>query len=124
MSADLARLLVALVEAPGTREVYDCDDGGAGYTHHQLAALVGAAVGRRPLALSIPAPVLKIAARVDVLFRAGGAKLTPDRAGYLSHPDWTADPARRPPAALWVPEIATPRGLADTAAWYRARALL
>ncbi|WP_425230433.1 NAD-dependent epimerase/dehydratase family protein [Sphingomonas sp.] len=123
--ADLARLLVALVERPGAHETYEPDDGVAsGHTQKDFAALVGSAVGRRPLALSVPAAILRAAARADVAIRGGRAKLTPDRASYLSHPDWTVDPAKRPPADLWTPQIATPKGLADTAAWYRAEGLL
>lgn len=123
--ADLARLLVALVEQGGAGKTYECDDGvDGGYAHKQFAAMVGDAVGRTPLAVSVPAPILRLAARADMLLRAGKAKLTPDRAAYLSHPDWTADPARRPPPAVWTPAIATPAGLADTARWYEARGLL
>ena len=122
---DLARLLVALVEHDGGREIYECDDGAdGGYSHRDFAALVGRAVGRSPLALPVPAAVLKAAARVDRLLRGRGAKLTPDRAAYLSHPDWIADPGRRPPAERWAPEVPAARGLAETAAWYRAAGLL
>lgn len=123
--ADLARLLVVLVERAGAGETFECDDGSiGGMTHRQLAGLIGAAVGRKPLALSLPGPLLKAAARVDRLVRGSSAKLTPDRAAYLSHPDWTADPAKRPPPELWTPQVPTPQGLVDTAAWYRARGLL
>ena len=121
--ADLARLLMAEVEQPGTGETYECDDG-ATYTHRQFARAVGVAVGRNPFAFSVPAPVLKAAARADLLFRRSAAKLTPDRAAYLSHPDWTADPAKRPPADLWVPAIPAAQGLAETAAWYSEARLL
>jgi hypothetical protein len=34
------------------------------------------------------------------------------------------NPARRPPADLWRPQVATPEGLAATAAWYRGQGLL
>jgi hypothetical protein len=64
------------------------------------------------------------AARIDRLTRGAHAKLTPDRVGYFCHPDWTIDPARAPDAALWRAQIATPDGLAATAAWYRAHGLL
>lgn len=122
---DLARLLVALVGRAGARELYECEDGiVGGLSHHQLARLIGAAVGRKPLAIALPAAVLKAAARLDRLLRGRSAKLTPDRASYLSHPDWTADPARRPPPELWTPQVPTPDGLAATAQWYRAEGLL
>ncbi|WP_343520106.1 NAD(P)H-binding protein [Sphingomonas sp.] len=123
--ADLARLLVTLALADPGREIFECDDGvDGGYTHHQFARMVGQAVGKRPLPLSVPRPLLHLAGRADRFLREANAKLTPDRAAYLSHPDWTTDPSRRPPAALWVPLIATPDGLAQTAAWYRAEGLL
>ena len=49
----------------------------------------------------------------------GRFKLTPDRAGYMAHPDWVSSPAARVPEAIWRPEIPTRDGLKATAAWYR-----
>lgn len=121
--ADLAALIVALAEAPGDRAIWEVDDGAA-ITHAALAAAIGRAVGRRVLPLHLPAGVLRLGAWLDGRVRGAGAKLTPDRVGYLIHPDWTADPARRPPAALWRPAIALDAGLAETARWYRASGLL
>lgn len=123
--ADLARLLVTLALTDPGRHIYECDDGvDGGYTHSAFARMVGQAVGKRPLPLSVPRALLHLAGRADRFFREANAKLTPDRAAYLSHPDWTADPSRRPPAALWAPQIGTPEGLRQTAAWYRAEGLL
>lgn len=123
--ADLARLLVTLALTDPGRRIYECDDGvDGGYTHSEFARLVGQAVGKRPLPLSVPRALLHLAGRADRFFREANAKLTPDRAAYLSHPDWTADPSRRPPVALWAPQIQTPAGLAQTASWYQAAGLL
>ena len=72
----------------------------------------------------MPRLVLAAAARADRLLRGSRAKLTPDRAEYFSHPDWVADAANRVPTAIWSAEIPTLPGLADTAAWYRARGWL
>lgn len=122
---DLARLLVALAEQPGARATYEPDDGIlGGWSHADFAQAIGAAVGRRVRTVSLPRRLLDAGARIDALVRGPGARLTPDRVSYLCHPDWIADPARRPPPALWTPAIPTPEGLADTAAWYRARGLL
>jgi hypothetical protein len=33
-------------------------------------------------------------------------------------------PAKRPPADLWQPQVATPQGLADTATWYESKGWL
>jgi len=122
---DLARLLLTLAVEGGPRTVFEVDDGSDGYSHTALARMIGAAVGRgHVLALPLPRAILGVGARIDQLLRGAGAKLTPDRVGYLSHPDWTADPGRRPPPSLWSPAIPTPDGLAATARWYRAHGLL
>lgn len=120
---DLARLLVTLSERPGDRATYEIDDGFV-LTHADLAHAIGAAVGQRVLPMHLPAPLLHLGAKLDRTFRGQNAKLTPDRVGYLCHPDWTANANRRPSPDLWTPAIPTAQGLAETAAWYRAQRLL
>lgn len=115
---DLARLLLALAGVAGKAETLEPDDG-APLAHRDLALAIGRAVGRRVLTLSAPAPLLRLAARGDRLVRGARAKLTPDRAAYMAHPDWTATPAMAPDPALWMPAIPLDAGLAETAAWYR-----
>lgn len=122
---DIAALLLALATGDTAPALYEADDGRpGGWTHAGLIAAIGTAVGRRPLSVALPKAVLSLAARADKALRGTGAKLTPDRVGYLCHPDWTVDPARRPDPDLWTPQVPTERGLAETAAWYRANGLL
>lgn len=123
---DLARLLLALAAKDIGRLIIEPDDGTpGGWTHADfLGRAIGEAIGQRVLPLPLPRAFLAIAARLDGLFRGSGAKLTPDRVGYMCHPDWTVDPAKRPPPSFWLPQIATRDGLAATAAWYRAQGLL
>jgi len=122
---DLARLLVAMAETDTGRHIYECDDGvDGGYSHAEFARLVGGAVGKRPIPLHVPRALLHLVGHADRFLREANAKLTPDRAAYLSHPDWTATPHHRPPASLWTPHIATRDGLVETADWYRSRGLL
>lgn len=118
---DLAGLLLRLAEpqAPSGITFEPDDDQAGGYTHKEFARMIGAAAERRPLLFHVPAAVLRAAARVDRAVRGDRAKLTPDRAAYFSHPDWVSDPSRKPPPELWRPEIRAPRGLAETAQWYR-----
>ena len=125
-AGDLARLLLALAdrEAPAMVTIEPDDGKPGGWTHKSFAAALGRAVGRSPLVLSAPAPLLRVAARADRLLRGMRAKLTPDRAAYFSHRDWLVDPARAAPADLWAPQIPTERGLAETADWYRAEGWL
>ena len=119
---DLARLLLALV--PGSEEVshqvFEPDDGHRnGWSHYELARAIGWAMGRRPLVLHLSRASLERAARADRLVRRGKARLTPDRVGYMTHPDWVVSPFAQVPDELWKPQIATREGLKATAKWYR-----
>jgi len=119
---DLARLLLDLVPggAAGRGSVFEPDDGRAGgWVHGELGQAIGAALGRKVWTPHVPRGVLAAAARVDRLVRGSGAKLTPDRASYMAHPDWVSNPARKVPPELWQPVIETRAGLAETARWYR-----
>ncbi|MEO5705973.1 MAG: NAD(P)H-binding protein [Alteraurantiacibacter sp.] len=120
---DLARLLLAATnpaEPAWSRQVFEPDDGRVdGWPHTELARAIGLAMGRKVWAPSMPAGLLKAGARLDRLVRGEKARLTPDRARYMLHPDWTASPALAVPPKLWVPQIPTAAGLAETARWYR-----
>jgi hypothetical protein len=59
------------------------------------------------------------AARADTAMRGAKAKLTLDRVGYMSHPDWVVSHGKRPPMSLWRPKVDTRSGLRATAQWYR-----
>lgn len=119
---DLARLLLALVPGgEGTSfETFEPDDGRKdGWSHYELARAVGWAIGRRPWVVHLSQGSLQRAARVDRWVRGRKARLTEDRVGYMSHPDWVVSHGQRPPAGLWRPLIPTRDGLKATAKWYR-----
>lgn len=119
---DLARLLLMLADDPASSaaRIYEPDDGReAGWSHGELAKAIGAAMGKNVSAPNVPRPVLMAAARLDRLFRGKNAKLTPDRASYMAHPDWTSAMERRVPRDLWSAQIPTEKGFSDTARWYR-----
>ncbi len=124
--SDLARLLVALAAETGSyRKIYEVDDERElGWTHEEFAHAIGGAVGRRVLALHLPAALVHFAAHADRLMRGDNAKLTADRAAYFCHSDWVIDPAKRPPPDLWRPQIEAHAGLAATARAYRDAGLL
>lgn len=118
-AADLARLFVALVEASKGQCFYEADDARpGGWSHREYALAIGAAVGRRPLLVPLPRPLVSLGARIDMRLRGPHAKLTLDRVAYFCHPDWTIDPAKRPPTDFWHPKTETMAGLAATATWY------
>ena len=124
---DLARLLVALlpVHEDATARTFEADDGEpGGWEHGRFARAIGWALGRRIVTIAAPRPLLFAAAWGDRLVRGSRARLTPDRASYMSHPDWVIDRAAAPPAALWQPQIGTLEGLKATARWYKAEGWL
>lgn len=120
---DLARLLIALVEGSeaASHRVFEPDDGvPGGWSHRDLARAIAAAVGRRfALVLGQSRGSMRLAAKLDRLLRGDKARLTLDRANYLSHPDWVANTRLAVPSGLWRPRIETREGLKATASWYR-----
>ncbi|GAA4052095.1 NAD-dependent epimerase/dehydratase family protein [Parerythrobacter jejuensis] len=121
---DLARLLLAVLPSDDdtTSKIFEPDDGRpGGWEHRDLALAIGWAMGKKPFVPRLSRGVLGFAARMDGLLRRDGAKLTPDRVGYMCHPDWVSSPDAKPDAALWVPKIPTRDGLKATAKWYKDR---
>jgi len=121
---DLAELLVALV--PGgdgvSHRMFEPDDGHrGGWSHRELARVIGWAVGRRPWVIHLSRPMLARVAGLDRLVRRSRARLTADRVGYMCHPDWLAREDRAVPPELWRPRIPTREGLKATARWYREK---
>ena len=126
--SDLARLLLDLVDASPAlvrRKLFEPDDGRqGGWSHKELATAIGTAVGRRVFAPHIPAPALRFAAKVDGLLRKERARLTEDRVGYMTHPNWVARFDRAVPSSIWTPRVSGEEGLAATAQWYREQGWL
>jgi nucleoside-diphosphate-sugar epimerase len=120
---DLARLLLALVSGGEdvTDKTFEPDDGRAGgWSHYEMARAIGWAMGRRPWVVHLSRRSLECAARADRFLRRSKAKLTPDRVGYMSHPDWVVSKAAVPPENRWRAAVPTREGLKATAQWYRA----
>ncbi|MFN4019589.1 MAG: NAD-dependent epimerase/dehydratase family protein [Erythrobacter sp.] len=120
---DLAALLVTLAAskaAPMRKQTYEPDDGReGGWSHKELAAAIGRAVGRGEVfAPHLPKGVLIAAAAADRFLRGDRAKLTADRVGYMAHPNWVSRSDRKVPPGIWQPRITGEEGLKATAAWY------
>ena len=125
---DLARLLVTLAASssseavgPARKQLYEPDDGReGGWSHKELAAAIGRAVGRGSVfAPHLPRFVLDLAAAGDRIARGDRAKLTPDRVGYMAHPNWVSRSDRKVPPGVWQPRITGEEGLKATAEWYQ-----
>lgn len=125
---ELARLLLAVATDSDTSlgRTYEPDDGTpAGWSYRSFAQAVGRAVERTHVsAIPVPPLILKTAGQLDKLVRRSNAKLTPDRARYIAHPDWVASGGAAPPPGLWKPDVATSEALAATVRWYREQGWL
>lgn len=123
---DLAELLVALAPKKKLKEIYEPDDGRqGGWSHKEMAQAIGRAMGKSSVfAPNLPSTVLGLAAGVDRMIRGDRAKLTADRVGYMSHPNWIARFDRAVPEHIWKPRIDSEKGLKATADWYRAEGWL
>ncbi len=120
---DLSRLLLDCLDSPSTvHGTFEPDDGTeTGLSHREFGLALGEAVGRQVRTITLPAPLVRLGAQLDTLFRGDKAKLTPDRARYFCHPDWVVNEAMRPPEGFWTPRIGYREGLASTAHWYREK---
>jgi len=125
---DLARLLIALAPVnPITKgQTYEpWDDNAYGYTHKELAKLIGEAVGNpNAIAAPLPAQIMQLGAKLDGFLRGSKAKLTEDRVGYMLHPDWVCDLRKAPPLSIWQAVWDGEAGLKMTAEWYKERGWL
>lgn len=124
---DLARLLVLLCgdeRAYRRHLTWEVDDGTpSGFSHPELAAAIGRALGRKVRAIPLPRFLLMAIALGDRLVRRDRAKLTPDRVRYMCHPDWVAHSALKPPRDYWQPSIPAEAGLAEAVAEFRPKRL-
>lgn len=119
--ADLARLLLALL--PGgeavTHKLFEPDDGRkGGWTQREIAKGIGWALGKRPWVPQLSRPALERVSRVEKALRGSKARLTLDRVGYMTHPDWVVGAEAAVPKTIWRPLVRTNEGLKATAAWY------
>lgn len=125
---DLAAALLSAAthgEWPMARVFEIAGEPPGGLTHIELARNIRRAAGRPDARLiSAPAWLVRLAARGDRLVRGDQAKLTPDRANYMVHPNWVSRAECAVPPSLWQPRIPLDEGLQATADWYREQGWL
>ncbi len=121
---DLATALLALAGGGPSRTIVEIDDGSGGVSHREFSAAIARGLGRRKVVtVPLPAGLLRPAARALALI-SREAKLTPDRAAYIAHPDWVARGGNVALAGLWASRYDLDAGIADTIAGYKARGWL
>jgi uncharacterized protein YbjT (DUF2867 family) len=118
--SDLCRLLLSCARQTGIKKVYEVDDGTVrGFSHRDLATLLGEAVGKRVSVVRAPGGILRGVSMLDRLLRGKKAKLTHDRVRYFCHPDWVSRRSMAPPVRLWKAKTPASIGLRSTAKAYR-----
>ena len=97
-----------------------------GYGWREILQAAGAAVGRTPPTVRLPAALVKTAgALASLASRVDGRPrmLSPGKAHELLHPDWSVAAAELGPERV-AARFTLPAGFAQTAAWYRAQGWL
>ena len=123
---DCADAVVAALAASRQPEgTYEIDDGAmGGYGWQDIAAALGAALGRTVRPIFVPAALLTLLAGAAALAaRASGRPmmLRPDKLGELRHSDWVCAGPRLAEESGWRPRHALADGFRDAIAWYRAQ---
>lgn len=125
---DLVRALLALLPIQATPipiEIESLPTGG--FTQREMALAIGTAVGRNPLIIVAPKPLLWAVAALGTLAALARRRvpaLSFDRARYLSHDDWSVHGDNMAALQVWVPRVELSAGLRATAEWYRAKGWL
>lgn len=125
--ADLVEALVRALKADLGPCVYEVDDGHVdgglvGYTYDDMSRVAGQALGRQPLGLSVPRPVLATVAALNGLRQSVNGSpliLTAGKVAEMFHPDWTVHDRRLAETTAFAARYDLPGGFADTIAWYR-----
>lgn len=122
---DLISAIIFLLKTDEiSNRLVEIDDGREnGYTLPQLFGMIGEALGKRPLPLVVPVPLLGVAARAGTAWcRLTGTvpMFTVEKLRELTAPDWVTRGPRLNEVGGWSPSIPAAEGLKATADWYRA----
>jgi nucleoside-diphosphate-sugar epimerase len=126
--ADLAEALALALDRPPPASTYEIDDGKeGGYTYRDMADAAGQALGRKPLSLAVPRPVMAAVAGANALCHALGGSvriLTPGKVREIFHGDWTVHDGRLAAALGFRPRFDLGTGFGQTILWYRRQGWL
>lgn len=120
---DAAAAVCALAATPLRHQTYEVADARTdGYGWRELLARIGAALGTAPYPLPLPDAALLAAGYLSdrlAELRGHAAIFGVGKAREILHRDWSIDPGRQIPAAIWRPAIDLDTGMAETVAWWR-----
>jgi nucleoside-diphosphate-sugar epimerase len=126
--ADLVEALALALDQPPPPSTYEIDDGkDGGYSYRDMADAAGRALGRKPVSLAVPRPVMAAVARVNATGHSLGGSvqiLTPGKVNEIFHGDWTAHDRRLAAALGFRPRFDLGTGFGETILWYRRQGWL
>lgn len=100
---------------------YYVEDGEV-YTQPEMIDALERVLGKKPLRMSVPMPLLKIAAHASQLYgrlRDKAVIFTPDKVNELGAPHWVCSAKTIRRELGWSPSVQWEEGARRTAAWYR-----
>ncbi len=125
---DAAAALVCAAQADLPAGVYEVgDDRSDGHAWSEIGAVLGASLGRRPLAVRLPRPVVALAHNCTRLVENGLGRPPSVRSGQINeffHPDWVARENLFSAASGWRPQTPLEEGFAKSVRWYQEQGLL
>ncbi len=126
---DLARAMIAVAKNENCfGQILDVDDGRQdGYAVQDLYATAADILRIRPYQFVVPKPVLRHAARVNVLFSTIFGYIpmvTPDKVNELCYPDWICRGPHVMTMTEWRPETDLKSGFEMTLEWYKENNLI
>ncbi|MFZ5912987.1 MAG: NAD-dependent epimerase/dehydratase family protein [Pseudomonadota bacterium] len=126
--SDAAGAIAVLAGNAPPRGQYEITDARRkGYRWDEIALATAEALGVRPVNLSLPASLVRLAGGAGSLMAQislATPMLTLDKAREILHADWGSDPALAPPETLWTPEIPLKCGFLKTVTWYKGQGWL
>ena len=113
--ADLVNAIRMWLQATEAQGLFELDDGtSGGYRWEDITAAGEAAWNRRIIRIRVPAPLLKCAAHVNLLFARilrYPAILTPGKVNEITHENWVCDNTPLTATLGWKPEITLREGI-------------
>lgn len=124
---DAAAAIIAAADAPAGRVYEVGDDSEIGRSWAEIGLLLGEALGKKPVRVRIPRPVIALyhgAVRAMERGQSGRPSVRTGQIDEFFHPDWVARENLLSDACAWRAQTPLKEGFAKTVRWYQENGLL
>ncbi len=121
LCAAVARLLAQPPASGATFEIRDACE--VGYCWREIAEAAGTHLGRRPVCVALPKPLILLAAVINARVAKWSSApkiLVPGKVNEIYHPDWVCRENLLAEHIDWQPKIMIDEGFKRTLDWYRS----